>query len=101
MLCLSLFVLMLRRPPRSTRTDTRFPYTALFRSRGRLIGEGLGQCVADGQGQGQRQPAGGGAVVVFEGGFHVEPCPVESQEYASVNANQLQLDKKTKNSKKT
>src|SRR3546814_5855498 len=23
---------MLRRPPRSTRTDTRFPYTALFRS---------------------------------------------------------------------
>src|SRR3546814_6403914 len=24
---------MLRRPPRSTRTDTRFPYTTLFRSR--------------------------------------------------------------------
>src|SRR3546814_9063004 len=24
--------LMLRRPPRSTRTDTRFPYTTLFRS---------------------------------------------------------------------
>src|SRR3546814_16143511 len=23
---------MIRRPPRSTRTDTRFPYTALFRS---------------------------------------------------------------------
>src|SRR3546814_18414459 len=23
---------MLRRPPRSTRTDTRFPYTTLFRS---------------------------------------------------------------------
>src|SRR3546814_7523647 len=26
------FVLMIRRPPRSTRTDTRFPYTTLFRS---------------------------------------------------------------------
>src|SRR3546814_15331049 len=26
------FFLMLRRPPRSTRTDTRFPYTTLFRS---------------------------------------------------------------------
>src|SRR3546814_11437927 len=26
------FVLMLRRPPRSTRTDTLFPYTTLFRS---------------------------------------------------------------------
>src|SRR3546814_2323063 len=27
-----LFVLMRRRPPRSTRTDTLFPYTTLFRS---------------------------------------------------------------------
>src|SRR3546814_17637520 len=26
---------MIRRPPRSTRTDTRFPYTTLFRSRKR------------------------------------------------------------------
>src|SRR3546814_19027915 len=47
-----LFVfLMLRRPPRSTRTDTLFPYTTLFRSvvvlregneapRGHLAGDG-------------------------------------------------------------
>src|SRR3546814_8593857 len=28
-----LFFLMIRRPPRSTRTDTPFPYTTLFRSR--------------------------------------------------------------------
>src|SRR3546814_17684353 len=27
-----MFFLMIRRPPRSTRTDTRFPYTTLFRS---------------------------------------------------------------------
>src|SRR3546814_9192452 len=26
---------MIRRPPRSTRTDTLFPYTTLFRSRGK------------------------------------------------------------------
>src|SRR3546814_13910003 len=26
------FVLLIRRPPRSTRTDTLFPYTTLFRS---------------------------------------------------------------------
>src|SRR3546814_305727 len=32
MLCLFLFFLMIRRPPRSTRTDTLFPYTTLFRS---------------------------------------------------------------------
>src|SRR3546814_6263344 len=28
-----IFLLMIRRPPRSTRTDTLFPYTTLFRSR--------------------------------------------------------------------
>src|SRR3546814_18238463 len=34
--CLLLFIffLMIRRPPRSTRTDTLFPYTTLFRSVG-------------------------------------------------------------------
>src|SRR3546814_11124157 len=30
--CLVFFFLMRRRPPRSTRTDTLFPYTTLFRS---------------------------------------------------------------------
>src|SRR3546814_5525539 len=30
--CDIVFLLMIRRPPRSTRTDTRFPYTTLFRS---------------------------------------------------------------------
>src|SRR3546814_4770987 len=32
---------MIRRPPRSTRTDTLFPYTTLFRSR-----HGAGRCSA-------------------------------------------------------
>src|SRR3546814_17816414 len=32
------FSLMKRRPPRSTRTDTLFPYTTLFRSRDRARG---------------------------------------------------------------
>src|SRR3546814_14649583 len=32
-MCLCVFVLMIPRPPRSTRTDTLFPYTPLFRSR--------------------------------------------------------------------
>src|SRR3546814_1942339 len=42
---------MIRRPPRSTRTDTLFPYTTLFRSIGieRLVGSG-------------RQRLGGGTV---------------------------------------
>src|SRR3546814_18783781 len=34
LLCVSviMFFVMIRRPPRSTRTDTLFPYTTLFRS---------------------------------------------------------------------
>src|SRR3546814_14816017 len=32
-LIIDVFFLMIRRPPRSTRTDTLFPYTTLFRSR--------------------------------------------------------------------
>src|SRR3546814_6756699 len=32
-----IFFLMIRRPPRSTRTDTLFPYTTLFRSRSRTV----------------------------------------------------------------
>src|SRR3546814_13617338 len=35
---MQVFVLMVRRPPRSTRTDTRIPYTTLFRSTGALHG---------------------------------------------------------------
>src|SRR3546814_12971644 len=31
-LIVPVFFLMIRRPPRSTRTDTLFPYTSLFRS---------------------------------------------------------------------
>src|SRR3546814_3467808 len=34
---INIFFLMIRRPPRSTRTDTLFPYTTLFRS---LLGAG-------------------------------------------------------------
>src|SRR3546814_6209540 len=33
------FFLMIRRPPRSTRTDTLFPYTTLFRSGGIVVAE--------------------------------------------------------------
>src|SRR3546814_4740227 len=32
---------MIRRPPRSTRTDTLFPYTTLFRSRRRELNAGV------------------------------------------------------------
>src|SRR3546814_565204 len=35
---------MIRRPPRSTRTDTLFPYTTLFRSHCRPAGPALAAC---------------------------------------------------------
>src|SRR3546814_13641441 len=42
MCCFLVFCLMIRRPPRSTRTDTLFPYTTLFRSaRGARVPTGL------------------------------------------------------------
>src|SRR3546814_15355217 len=35
---------MIRRPPRSTRTDTLFPYTTLFRSEEAFKGKGVSAC---------------------------------------------------------
>src|SRR3546814_1478423 len=40
---------MIRRPPRSTRTDTLFPYTTLFRSPAR-VEDGLRPGIDDGSG---------------------------------------------------
>src|SRR3546814_18695424 len=37
---------MIRRPPRSTRTDTLFPYTTLFRSSGKM--QDVGHQIIDG-----------------------------------------------------
>src|SRR3546814_4463498 len=51
---------MIRRPPRSTRTDTRFPYTTLFRSAVHQRRE-LGDRRADAAHR--RQPAGRGREV--------------------------------------
>src|SRR3546814_1308297 len=41
------FFLMIRRPPRSTRTDTLFPYTTLFRSQQQVVGLILPEHVVD------------------------------------------------------
>src|SRR3546814_12111821 len=45
------FFLMIRRPPRSTRTDTLFPYTTLFLSGGEQCG-GRTADLHDGSGEG-------------------------------------------------
>src|SRR3546814_20070028 len=37
---------MIRRPPRSTRTDTLFPYTTLFRSAAQIVGADTWRVIA-------------------------------------------------------
>src|SRR3546814_3048062 len=64
---------MKRRPPRSTRTDTLFPYTTLFRSRGlggidaQLLRDLLDRCALELRGE-----------VVGEGGHRA--CPWEVRD---------------------
>src|SRR3546814_1505729 len=72
---------MIRRPPRSTRTDTLFPYTTLFRSLRRPPAPGYGSCASC-------QPCG----QEFRDRFPVErgtwrwgvtPQPARSEEHTS------------------
>src|SRR3546814_10746638 len=60
---------MIRRPPRSTRTDTLFPYTPLFRSPirwpgdGRVVRDVAGRGDGDGHAPAQRSPGEAGAEI--------------------------------------
>src|SRR3546814_8898064 len=66
------FFLMIRRPPRSTRTDTLFPNTTLFRSHGIHVPR-----------QGARER--GGVVDVAFDPLDIEPCQIleRSEEHTS------------------
>src|SRR3546814_18220720 len=73
--CLSIyylfFFLMIRRPPRSTRTYTLFPYTTLFRSRAFFMAEkfGFDEVGGDGAAIDRRKGlAGADAFVVYRAG---------------------------------
>src|SRR3546814_11812347 len=65
------FFLMIRRPPRSTRTDTLFPYTTLFRS-GITDRASPGFARERGCPQGDRRDQGAATEVAGRG-----PCPVQ------------------------
>src|SRR3546814_1589769 len=83
---------MTRRPPRSTRTDTLFPYTTLFRSRRRRtdpVERGLRR---RDQGHGRNEPRrrlllgrqGPGVAVLRHGDVrHELPGPERSEEHTS------------------
>src|SRR3546814_11009670 len=80
---------MIRRPPRSTRTDTLFPYTTLFRSRGRTHSEDRPQDWSDAgrptecEGQSEDVGADGPASrnVRVEAEFAVQPTQVEQPRH--------------------
>src|SRR3546814_11425197 len=57
-----IFFLMIRRPPRSTRTDTLFPYTTLFRSDGKYSTYGIDP--------GRRTSGGPRAAIIREKGVN-------------------------------
>src|SRR3546814_14807866 len=83
LMCSSLFFfLMIRRPPRSTRTDTLFPYTTLFRSVGecRAAGIGLGAIYRGVRG---RCPRCGGAKLFRAFLKPVDHCSARSEEHTS------------------
>src|SRR3546814_2456498 len=73
---LMVFLLMIRRPPRSTRTDTLFPYTTLFRSR--LVHRQPRAAAENGGGHGEQQPAGDAT-----GAHRWPPCAWRSEEHTS------------------
>src|SRR3546814_20902770 len=78
---------MVRRPPRSTRTDTLFPYTTLCRSGWRLRlagGEGEGE-----QGDGGQGLAHGGSGLAWEGADSVTKPPRRHVAFACGGAEPL------------
>src|SRR3546814_7421482 len=84
MLFVFVFFLMIRRPPRSTRTDTLFPYTTLFRSvqppaRQFSARRGPGLCTGD-----CAAPAGGHDATHQRGDGSVERSEEHTSELQSL-----------------
>src|SRR3546814_6839744 len=83
---------MIRRPPRSTRTDTLFPYTTLFRSSPlACFRDRSHECTSIGGMPSEGEPCAGRAgSPVPDGGDPVaravlpgQPCPSRSEEHTS------------------
>src|SRR3546814_8140528 len=74
---------MIRRPPRSTRTDTLFPYTTLFRSPRRAAGGALyrrGRAIGPGRRAGGEPAA---QALAAQGRGHPQDRRARSEEHTS------------------
>src|SRR3546814_6884574 len=92
------FFLMIRRPPRATRTDTLFPYTTLFRSGLERVGF-VCQRAADGdarRGDAGEQIGAGGGDGVGRGGDRSEEHTSELQSLMRISYAVFCLKKKNK-----
>src|SRR3546814_1108363 len=91
------FLLRLRRPPRSTRTDTLFPYTTLFRSANQLDygllprNGGLNQRDRPNLCHSERGPGFGGVRRSSTGiGFQIPSCPSNCSRRSEEHTSELQ-----------
>src|SRR3546814_16394691 len=77
---------MIRRPPRSTRTDTLFPSTTLFRS----LLAGIGDTMGDDAGQRRNDRVGLQAFVALDGGqplalaYGVADAAIDAADHAGI-----------------
>src|SRR3546814_17338083 len=79
------FFLILRRPPRTTRTDTLFPYTTLFRSRNEPAGQRLRRVI--GQRDEDAAPVMRVGLPVDETLFGQRPDPAQRGDRKSTRLN--------------
>src|SRR3546814_2515064 len=82
---------MIRRPPRSTRTDTLFPYTTLFRSHPSLTGFILLQRPSDGwRARSKRSRPGKSPAIIAAPRGNPNPAPRELQRRSEEHTSELQ-----------
>src|SRR3546814_4107699 len=79
---------MIRRPPRSTRTDTLFPYTTLFRSH--RTGEVSGDDFADHHHGGERDHPQGAAGVLVMRRSQIDMIVAEALDRSEEHTSELQ-----------